>query len=465
MLYKDQEITLLIQNTGINGEGIARHEGKVIFIPYALTGEKVRAKIILIKEKYAVAKLLEVLTPAEERTRIKCSVFYKCGGCQLQHIRYCNQLKLKTKNVQDCFEKIAGLNPEINICVKSNFTFNYRNKLSVPVGDREGLILIGFYSAFSHNIVPIEKCPLHPDWVEKLIAALKDFMQACQIRGYNEEEESGVIRHLVARELSGQILITLVINADSLNCDYFIKSLIKIFPHFGLYLNINKKKTNKITGEKYIHIYGKAQINDEYNGLKYSIGPGAFMQINNSIKDKLYYKIIDLLKSKNDTVAIDAFSGTGLLAAHMTKHCKKVYTIEVDEQSYNSAQHLKKVNNIGDVMENILGDCNIELPLLLKKLKNEKVTLLLDPPRKGCDKEIIKAILKYKPQNIMYVSCNPATLARDIGYICGTLETDKPDTNPNITKFNNLYEISLVQPYDMFPQTKHVETLVVMSRK
>jgi 23S rRNA (uracil1939-C5)-methyltransferase len=464
LLTKNQELSLLIESTGINGEGIGKHQGKIVFVPFALAGEKVRAKVVLVKKNFAVAKLIEVLTPAEERDRPKCPVFYKCGGCQLQHIRYCSQLRIKTNNIRDCFKKIAGLSPEIGQCVKSNFSYNYRNKLALPVGDHNGLIVTGFYGAYSHNIIPIESCPLHPDWAEKLIAALKEFMWACKIKGYCESDSSGIIRHLVARELNGQIMIVLVINADDLNCVYLIKQLKKIFPSFSLYLNVNRHNTNVITGEKYIHVFGPPALKDEYNGIKYSVGPESFMQINNSIKDKLYYKVIDIIKDREGAVAIDAYSGMGLLAAQMSKYCKKVYTIEISKEAHAAAEKIRQMNNIGDKMENILGDCAANLPKLLEQNKKENVVLLLDPPRKGCDKEIIKAIIKHKPDTVIYISCNPATLARDIGYILGTLDMEKENASPEIEKLNNLYQISFVQPYDMFPQTKHVETVVLMSR-
>lgn len=464
MLTKNQEISLLIESTGINGEGVGKYQGKIVFVPFALAGEKVRANTVLVKKNYAVAKLLEVLTPAEERDRPKCPVFYKCGGCQLQHIRYCSQIKVKTNNVKDSLKKIAGISPEVNTCVKSNFSYNYRNKLALPVGDLNGLIVTGFYGAYSHNIIPIESCPLHPDWAEKLIAALKEFMWACKIRGYCESDSSGVIRHLIARELNGQIMVVLVINADELNCGYFIKLLKKVFPSFSLYLNINKLNTNVITGEKYIHVFGAAALKDEYNGVKYAAGPDSFMQVNNSIKDKLYYKVIDIIKDKENAVAIDAFSGMGLLAAQMSKYCKKVYTIEIVKEAHAAAEKIKQINNLDGKMENILGDCAANLPKLLEKNKGEEVVLLLDPPRKGCDKGIIKAILKHKPQTVIYISCNPATLARDIGYILGTLDMEKENASPETDKLNNLYQISLVQPFDMFPQTKHVECVVLMSK-
>ena len=464
MVSKNQEITILITNTGINGEGIGKIDGMTVFVPYTLIGEKVKAKIILVKKRFAVAKLIEVLTPAEERVRPECPVFLRCGGCQLQHVKYCNQLKIKTSNVKDSLCKIAGINTEVNLCIKSDFQYNYRNKLQLPVGNNNGLIEMGFFSEFSHNIVPIEKCPLHPDWADKLIAAVKDFMQACQISGYNETLQSGVIRHIVARELSGQIMIIIVINADNLNCSYLIECLKKVYPNFCLYININKEDTNVITGNKYFHIYGEKVLRDEYNGIKYEIGPDSFMQINNCIKDKMYYKVAELIKCEDDPICIDAYSGAGLLSAQIAKYCKKIYAIEIVEEAVKNAENLKRMNGLCDKLTNIKGDCGIELPPLLKTLKDQNTVLILDPPRKGCDKLIIKAILQNQPKKIIYISCNPATLSRDIGLILGTLDMDDDNMCHDASKFNNLYDITLVQPFDMFPQTKHVETVVKMSR-
>ena len=465
LLIKNQKITVLIENTGINGEGIAKYNGMTIFIPYALLGEKVIAIVILVKKRFAIAKLAEVLTPAEERARPNCSVFSKCGGCQLQHIRYNYQLKIKTENVKNSLNKIAGLQLEVNPCIKSDFTYNYRNKLQMPIGNKNGLILTGFFSEYSHRIVPIENCPLHPEWADKLIKAVKDFMQACQIMGYNECDKTGIIRHLVARELAGSIMVVLVINADSLKCDYLIELLKKIYPKFSLYLNINKQNTNVVTSNDYIHIYGDKTLQDEYNGIKYEIGPASFMQVNNNIKDKLYYKVIDLIKNEDEPVCIDAYSGAGLLSAQLSKYAKKVFAIEIVEEAIKNAEKLKSDNNLSEKMINTQGDCCKELPILLKKLKKHNTVLVLDPPRKGCSKNIMKAIIDYKPKKIIYISCNPATLSRDLGYITGTLDIKSENANPDSSKYNNLYDITLVQPYDMFPQTKHVETLVCMERK
>ena len=465
MLKKNEIITTTVINSGINGEGIAKVDGMTLFIPYALIGEKVVAKVILSKKNFAIAKLIEVLTPAEERIRPECKVFSRCGGCQLQHIKYCNQLKIKSQNVRDAFKKVAKLDPPVQQCIKSDFVYNYRNKLQLPVGEKDGSVVVGFYEKFTHNIIPIEDCPLHPDWASKLIAALRKFMAENNIPAYDERTGQGVVRHLVAREMTGCIMVTLVINGDSLNCGSFEEELSSLFPCFGLYLNVNKEDTNVITGDRYIYVCGESKLKDSYNGLKIEAGPGSFMQINNSIKDKLYYKVLDQIRSEEEPLCIDAYSGTGILSALMAKHARKVYAIEIVKEAVEDAEHIKKINNLNGKLENIHGDCTEKLPPLLAGLKDENAILVLDPPRKGCSKEIIRAILKNPPKKIIYISCNPATLARDIGMITGTLDIDSEVMSPDPSKANDLYEITLVQPYDMFPQTKHVETVVLMSRK
>lgn len=463
-LVKNQDIILTIANMGVNGEGVAKYGGMAVFVPYALIGEKVKAHVIFVKKRYAIAKLLEVLTPAEERVRPECPVFLQCGGCQLQHLKYCNQLKIKTSIVKDSLIKIAKIDVEVAPCVKSDFQYEYRNKLQLPVGDDNGLIITGFFAENTHRIVPIDSCPLHPEWAAKLINAVKDFMYASQIKGYNESDKSGIIRHIVARELAGQIMIILVINCDSLKCNYLIENLKKIFPYFSLYLNINKEDTNVITGEQYIHIYGEETLKDESMGIKYEIGADSFMQVNNYIKDRIYSKVTELIKCSDNPVCIDAYSGAGILSAMMAKCCKKVYGIEIVEEAVKNAESLKSANNLGDRLINIKGDCAVELPKLLDSLKDDNTVLILDPPRKGCDEPVIRSILKHLPKKIIYISCNPATLARDLGYITGTLDIDGAENFPNPENSNNLYEITLVQPYDMFPQTKHVETVVLLSR-
>ncbi|NLK17987.1 MAG: 23S rRNA (uracil(1939)-C(5))-methyltransferase RlmD [Clostridiales bacterium] len=464
MLTKNQIITTTILNSGINGEGIAKVDGMTLFIPYALVGEKVVAKVILAKKNFAVARLIEVLTPAEERVRPECRAFTRCGGCQLQHVKYYNQLKIKSANVRDAFRKIAKLDPPVQQCVKSDFIYNYRNKLQLPVGERDGALAIGFYEEYTHNIVPIDECPLHPEWAGKLIGAFKKFMADSGIQAYDEKRRQGTVRHLVARELTGCIMVTLVINDDFLDCSSFAAELKNLFPSFGLYLNINKKDTNVITGDKYLYVCGERKLKDSYNGLRIEVGPGSFLQVNNSVKDKLYYKVLDQVRSEEQPVCIDAYSGTGILSALMAKHANKVYAIEIVEEAIEDAEHIRKINNLSGKLEIIHGDCSEELPPLLERLKGENAILVLDPPRKGCTKAIIKAILKNPPKKIIYISCNPATLARDVGMIMGTLDPDSDAMTPDPLKINGLYEITLVQPYDMFPQTKHVETVVLMSR-
>ena len=464
MLTKNQIITTTILNSGINGEGIAKVDGMTLFIPYALVGEKVVAKVILAKKNFAVARLIEVLTPAEERVRPECRAFTRCGGCQLQHVKYYNQLKIKSANVRDAFRKIAKLDPPVQQCVKSDFIYNYRNKLQLPVGERDGALAIGFYEEYTHNIVPIDECPLHPEWARKLIGAFKKFMADSGIQAYDEKRRQGTVRHLVARELTGCIMVTLVINDDFLDCSSFAAELKNLFPSFGLYLNINKKDTNVITGDKYLYVCGERKLKDSYNGLRIEVGPGSFLQVNNSVKDKLYYKVLDQVRSEEQPVCIDAYSGTGILSALMAKHANKVYAIEIVEEAIEDAEHIRKINNLSGKLEIIHGDCSEELPPLLERLKGENAILVLDPPRKGCTKAIIKAILKNPPKKIIYISCNPATLARDVGMIMGTLDPDSDAMTPDPLKINGLYEITLVQPYDMFPQTKHVETVVLMSR-
>lgn len=463
-LSKNQKVVLSIEGLGANGEGIARLDGFSIFVPFALIGEKVKAIIIMAKKNYAVAKVIEVITPAEERIRPVCPVFGKCGGCQTQHLKYQNQLRHKSNIVKEALAKYAKLRPEVLTCVKSELCYGYRNKLAMPVSSEKGKLEFGFFADNSHRIVPFTGCNLHSDWTIKLVEMVKEFAEQNNISGYNEQTQKGILRHVIIKEFNDQYMLILVINADTLDVSPLIEEISKTFSSFSLYLNINKEKTNVVTGSKYIHIAGQEVLRDATQGIRYEVNPASFMQINTNVRDKIYQKASELIKDNGeDYVCIDAYSGAGLLTAILSKSCSKIYAIEIVPEAVESAKYLKETNNLSDNIVHILGDCAVEVPKLMSKLEGQKTALILDPPRKGCDKSVIKSILSVKPDLIIYISCNPATLARDLGYIIGTIDPDEENAYAKYEP-NELYEISFVQPFDMFPQTKHVETLVCLKK-
>ena len=474
MIEKNDIICAVTETLGSNGEGVIRHEGVTFFVPACLPGEKVRFKVLKIKDKIGYGKVEEILTPAEERVREKCPVFMRCGGCRLQHLDYAAQLAFKGSLVRDCLKKIGGITVKVPPAIKSDLPYGYRNKLQMPIGvDKEGNNVIGFYAERSHRIVPISGCAIHPEWAEKLIAAVKRYMSECAVRGYDEEKKTGALRHIVARKIGENFIVTLVSATEKLpNVEHFIHLLKGMFGSFSLYVNINAADTNVIFGKEFHLVHGRGFFSAEEQGIAYEAGPVTFLQVNDNVRTKLYKDALKTVAKDGDEVVIDAYSGGGLLTAMIAKRVKRVYGIELEEEAVRCADALKEKNGLTN-MTNICGYVEEKLCEVLEKEKGEKLRLILDPPRAGIHRSVLKALLNSGIEQLTIISCNPATLARDLGVLTGRLiENEKGELlkNPNFvgTDEEGLlghYVIQRIQPYDMFPQTKHVETLVCLARK
>ena len=467
-MQKNQERISVVSTLGMNGEGILKDNNETVFVPYALAGEKIKYKLVKCSSKANYGKLLEVFTPAEDRVRPPCKVFTKCGGCQLQHLKYEKQLKFKENKIATCFLKIANLDVNVSKTVCGDSEFRYRNKLQLPVGQAEDGVVVGFYAENSHRIVPILDCEINAKWTANLISALKKYMAKFSLRGYDEKTRSGDVREITAKEINGNLLITLVISKDSIrNVDEFIKILSQeINLPFSLYLNVNKSDTNLIYGDKFIKVYGESEYQAEMLGIKYKIGVRSFSQVNTVVCEKLYATVKDLIKMDANTTVIDAYSGAGLMTCIIAKDVKKVVGIEIIKEAVEIANELKNENELGDVVTNYHGKCEELLPKIVKNLKqnDEEIAVILDPPRKGCEYPVIKALIDANVDKIVYVSCNPSTLARDVGLLVGSLVKD----DKGISRADNYearYQIDCVKPFDMFAQTKHVETLVSLTKR
>lgn len=460
-MEKNDVITVTGLSLGTQGEGVAKEGDCTVFVPYLLPGERASVKILKVKGNIAYGKIEELITPAEERVRPQCPVFYRCGGCQLQHVRYRDQLKFKTNLVRDTLKKIGGITAPVQSCERSEREYGYRNKLSLPVGRVNGENVVGFYAERSHRIVPTDVCPIHPAWSAKLIAALKNFMEKCGLDGYDELTHRGHVRHLVVRELRKKYIVTLVVTDPVINgIDYFVYLLGEIFPEFSLFLNVNKKDTNVIFGEEFHLVKGKPLYECSDSGISFEAGPNTFVQVNDGVRGKLYEKVVELVK---EGPVIDCYSGGGLLTALLAKRYGRAYGIEVVPEASACANELAKKNDLEVAMFNICGRVEEELKAVLEKEGDASV--VLDPPRAGVERSVLKELLAHEVRRIVMVSCNPATLARDLGILTGTLvETElgelRKTENPH-----TMYEIELIQPYDMFCQTRHVETLVQLSHK
>ena len=466
MLVKNEERISLISAVGANGEGIVKEEGSVIFLPFAFLGEKVRYKILQVKKNIAFGKVLEVLTPAKERVKPVCPLFTKCGGCKLQHLRYSEQLKLKQNIVADCFRKIGNLEAKVNGTVPAEKEYGYRNKLQIPVVWQNGETVIGFYAENSHRAVKTAECAIHPDWAKKVIEAFDAYIKKTGVKGYDEESHTGVLRHIVARDIDDCLIVTAVARSPLPQQDVLISELKSRFGRFSLYENRNDRRTNVVLGEEFNLLYGEGKYQVKYNNIVYEFGAESFLQVNTEMSRKLYKKTVELAAPDEDGAVVDAFSGAGLLTSMLAMRAKKAYGVEIVKEAVQCADDLARRNNLTDKMENLCGKCEEILPKLIPELKAryKAVTVVLDPPRKGVEYSVIEAILAAQIPKIVYISCNPATLARDAGLLVGSLKMTKNGIERQKEDCAR-YEITYLRPFDMFPQTRHVETLVCLEKK
>lgn len=415
----------VIEKFGAFGEGVAHDEGKVIFITGALPGEEVLATPTLVKKSFTKAKLNKVLSPSKDRVKPPCKYFYRCGGCGLQHLSYSVQLDEKAQSVAQTIQKVAGLSVQIDGVISSPKQYRYRNKLSFPVRGKA----IGLYEESSHSVVDITDCMLQKEWNVSLISALRAFMADYKYSGY--DERSGEIRHIVAREKDGSICITLV-TSSRIKIDGFLSYI--PFDNFVLYQNVNGTQSNVILSDEFYLIGGK--------GIYPDFHPASFYQVNDDIEDRLYGDV--LAEIKGGTV-IDAFCGAGNLTLKMAQVASEVYGIEIVPQAIAEAKDRANKKRAFNATF-ICGDCKNEFPRLSKTLSGD-ITVVFDPPRKGVDENSLRATIDLAPQKIVYVSCNPATLARDLSIL------------------SPYYKVQSVRVYDMFPQTVHVETVVCLIRQ
>ena len=425
--------TLQITNLGMNFEGIARDEGKVYFVPFSLPGEKVKVDVVEEKAKFNNCKLLDMVTPSKERVNPFCPYFTKCGGCDMQHMLYSSQLLYKKRHVEETLNKIIGVNLPVLDVVASKNSFYYRNKASFAVSNN-----IGMFEMSSHNVLDIKQCYLMHDNVTTAYQITKQFILDSKLEGFDFKTNKGNIKYIVIRSINNTTLVCLVLRKkiDKLNNLY---SLLKEkLENVGLYINYNNSKSQILTAN-FEHIAGEKTISLHEFDINYSIDIASFMQVNDDVKQKLYSQVLNEVEDK---VVIDAYAGAGLLSAIMAKRAKKVYSVEIVKPATEACKKLIKQNNISN-LEAINGDCGKILPTITKNIKN--FITVIDPARAGCDENVLQAISK--SDKIIYISCNPITLAKDLKLLLNNFNVEK------------------VQPFDMFPQAKHVETMVVLTHK
>ena len=450
-LQKNQEYIVDIIDNGFEGEGIAKIDGFTIFIPSAIKGEKVRILIVKVLSSHAFGKLLEILEASKYRQEADCSTYKRCGGCNLRHIKYEETLKMKQNAVQSLVNKTLKNKLQVQETIGMDNPYHYRNKAQYPVGiDKKGEPVIGVFANRTHEVIPIENCLIQNPKSEEIAKFILNFIKKEHISIYNEETRKGLFRHIVIKVgiKTGEIMCILVINGKTIpKEEIIIKNLVENFPLIKTIVkNINTKNTNVILGQENINIYGNGHIEDILGEYKFKISPLSFYQVNPIQAEKLYELGVKMAEiSKEDTV-FDLYCGIGTISIFMAKYAKKVYGVEIVEDAIKDAKENAKLNNVTNT-EFFAGDAEIVLDELINQKKVIPDIVMFDPPRKGLAKNSINDILSIKPKKIVYISCNPATLVRDLA------------------EFESLYEVKSIVPVDMFPFTSHVEVCALLELK
>ena len=437
-----ENLILDVIGLGINGEGIAKKDGKIFFIPKALENEMVEVSLLKEKGNLIFCKLEKIVKKSKERIESDCPYFSKCGGCNFLNLPYEKTIQFKENLIKDTFKKIAKLDIQIDEIIKSN-RFNYRNKMVFFPLKKDGKFTFGMFEENSHNLVEIKSCLIAKNEINNVLNICENYFENNNFNPFDFEKRTGDIKYLTIRIVNNIPIICIVSPMDIGGKLKGLSSTIqKSYAKFGLWLNINDFKSSEIYSDKFKFIDGEKEIEEEKPGLKYSVHPYSFMQVNDEVADKLYEEILKEIENEN---VINAYSGAGLLSGIIAKESKRVLGVEINKSASIDADKLKAKNNIKN-LTNICGDCGQVLPKILENNK-ENFTLVLDPPKAGVDKKLIDAILKKRIKKIIYVACGLTTLARDI----------------NLLK--EKYVIEKVKAFDMFANTCNVETMAVLKLK
>lgn len=454
MVEKNKEYIFDIISQGYEGEGIAKIDNKYpIFIEGALKGEKVKVRIVKVNKNFAYGKLMEVLEASEERVNPPCAIYKRCGGCKLQHASYKAQLDFKWDRVKDCVSKIGKLDPSIvKYPLGMENPWRYRNKVQLPIGLINGEVKIGFFAPRSHDIIDMESCLIQDEIGDKVVKLTREWIEKFNIRPYNvdgEYDEKGIVRHIMIRRgfTTNEVMVVLVTNGEKLpHKEEFVDLMVKNIPGIkSVIQNINLKKTNVILGLESKTLWGEDTISDYIGDFRFNISPLSFFQVNPTQTEVLYGKALEYANLTGNEEVFDAYCGTGTITLFLSQKAKKVYGVEIIPQAIDNAWINAKENKVENV-EFFVGESEVVIPDLINKGVKADV-VVVDPPRKGCDKKLLDAITNINAKKIVYVSCDPSTLGRDLQ----VLE-------------ENGYKTLEVQPVDMFPNTSHVECVTLMSR-
>ena len=448
---KNKEYVLDVIDNGFQGEGIAKIDNFTIFIPNAIKGEKVKALIVKVLSSHAFGKIIEIIEPSNKRIEPDCVTYKRCGGCSLRHIKYQEILKIKQNVVTSLVNKTLKKPVEVLETIGMDRPIYYRNKAQLPLGlDKENKPQIGVFANRTHEIVPIEKCLIQNEEAQKVAKTAFNFIKKNNLSIYNEKTGKGLFRHIVVKVglKTKEIMCILVINGKEFKQEKeLVEDLTSKYPNIKTIVkNINMKNTNVILGLENVNLYGDGYITDILGDYTFKISPLSFYQVNPIQAEKLYNIGIQKAQISKEDIVFDLYCGIGTISLFMSKYAKKVYGVEIVEQAIEDAKENAKINNVENV-EFIAGDTEIILDDLINKKKIIPDVVMVDPPRKGLDNTSIENILKIKPKRVVYISCNPATLVRDLA------------------KMEDVYEIGEIQPVDMFPYTSHIETVTVLTQK
>ena len=463
-MQKNDIAVVKITDIGVNGEGIGRVDGYTLFIKDAVIGDTVEAKVMKAKKNYGYARLMKIIEPSKDRVTPRCEHARRCGGCQIQEMSYEKQLEFKARRVRDNLERTGGFAPELldkvmEPAVGMEEPFGYRNKAQFPFGtDRDGRPVTGFYAGRTHDIIANTDCALGVPVNKEILEIILGFMNRTGVKSYDEKSGRGLIRHVLIRYgfTTREIMVCLVVNGTEIpHAEELVEELAKIPGMTSISLSSNTRRTNVIMGESYEVLWGRGYITDFIGNVKYRISPLSFYQVNPVQTEKLYGLALEYADLKGGETVWDLYCGIGTISLFLAQKAEKVYGVEIVPQAIEDARENAKINGITNA-EFFVGKAEQVLPGWYQEHRTSMAdadgaradVIVVDPPRKGCDGELLRTIVKMAPKRVVYVSCDPATLARDLKVLCG-----------------QGYEIRRVRAVDMFPETVHVETVCLLSNR
>lgn len=473
-MKKNDRFILDIEDMGENGEGIGRLDGYIWFVKDAVIGDRIEASAMKMKKNFGFARLVRVIEPSACRVEEKCPVARRCGGCQMQAVAYEEQLRFKERKVYNNLKRIGGLSglllPEekgqenlegtekkreetvrMEPIIGMEEPWRYRNKAQFPFGrDKDGRIIAGFYAGRTHCIVENEDCLLGVEENREILDIIRNFMNEYKIEPYNEELHRGLVRHVLIRKgfRTGELMVCLILNGTELpKKEILVERLLRIAGMTSISFNINREKTNVILGKEIVNLYGPGYITDYIGNVKYRISPLSFYQVNPVQTERLYGTALEYAGLTGDETVWDLYCGIGTISLFLAQKAKQVYGVEIVPQAIDDARGNAEINGMENV-EFFVGKAEEVLPEQYEKNQVYADVIVVDPPRKGCDEKCLETIVRMGPKKVVYVSCDSATLARDVKYLG-----------------EKGYEVKRVRCVDMFPQSGHVETVVLLTQK